>query len=310
MAISLNQFINVTKDECIDIPGGNGNSGLAGECVSLVQKYLFDCFNIPFIARGHAAQWITTLPAEGIASTVTNLQVGDIVVCPTKANGTGHIGIYIGSLMGGTRMMYEQNYQRDEDTVEEARTARAVRSFDDFIKTEGVQVPYTILRINKVAGAADLEGIYLVAKNGAFNMRSVAGTGSILDVVPKGSQAQILEFRPGFIAASDGKSYQWALVQYNSKKGYAQLDLEGDYLLKKQSGSSRLYLKAVTSSFDILLSKVNGIVATTVPVGARAEISSVDNNYESDGLQWCSLQYGNSVGYAKMNTIGYTQLEK
>ena len=98
--ISLQSFINKTYGIYQNIPGATGTS-LLGECVSLTQQYLSQCFGIGFKARGNAKDWINTLPREGIAKVVTTPQRGDIIVWGAykRANGTtnqyGHIGIYI-----------------------------------------------------------------------------------------------------------------------------------------------------------------------------------------------------------------------
>lgn len=99
--ISLKAFINKTKGKLVDLNSGSTFGRLKGQCVSLIQNYLEDCYGIPFKARGNAKDWINTIPNAGIGKIVKTPQYGDIIVWGgyKRANGTtnkyGHIAIYI-----------------------------------------------------------------------------------------------------------------------------------------------------------------------------------------------------------------------
>ena len=69
--------------------------------------------------------------------------------------------------------------------------------------------------------------VYLQGVLGGFNIRETAGSGTVKKFVSAGENAEILEFVPGFIVASDGKSYQWARVNYNGQVGFVQIDTVG-----------------------------------------------------------------------------------
>ena len=95
---TLNQFINETYDKVIALPNGNQK----GQCVSLVQQYLIQVYNIPFKARGHAKNFGENLVKEGLAFKVDKARYGDLVVFETGEY--GHIGITIDD-----KKMYDQN---------------------------------------------------------------------------------------------------------------------------------------------------------------------------------------------------------
>ncbi len=67
--------------------------------------------------------------------------------------------------------------------------------------------------------------IYLKASKIQFRVRSNPVNGTQLALVPINGTAEILSTQSNF--ASDG--YQWAYVNYNGTKGYAQLDLQNAY---------------------------------------------------------------------------------
>lgn len=102
--ISLDQFIEKTIGTRVDVKWGEGK--LLGECVSLMQQYLGQCFNIEQHARGDAKDWKDSLIAEGVGQIVEIPQRGDIIVFydPYYGGGYGHIAIYIDQ-----NTMYDQN---------------------------------------------------------------------------------------------------------------------------------------------------------------------------------------------------------
>lgn len=57
------------------------NYKYAGECVSLIQQYLYQVFAIPFEAHGNAKDWANNVPKEfNKLSATTGLERGDILV--------------------------------------------------------------------------------------------------------------------------------------------------------------------------------------------------------------------------------------
>lgn len=71
------------------------NYKYAGQCVSLVQQYLYKVFGIPFEAHGNAKDWANNVPKEfNKLSSNTELKRGDILVYGSNyGGGYGHIGI-------------------------------------------------------------------------------------------------------------------------------------------------------------------------------------------------------------------------
>ena len=106
--MNIYQFIDRTKGLKLALPNGNQK----GQCVSLVQQYLIQVFNIPFKARGHAKDFGTSLVKEKLACEVFSPSCGDIIVYSgTKANsGYGHIAIYIDK-----NKMYDQNNETHDN---------------------------------------------------------------------------------------------------------------------------------------------------------------------------------------------------
>ena len=99
--ITLKKFIDETKGTKVALPNGNQK----GQCVSLAQQYLIQCFGIPFKARGHAKDFGKSLVKDGLAVQVSEPKVGDLIIySATLKNIYGHIAIYIDK-----NKMYDQN---------------------------------------------------------------------------------------------------------------------------------------------------------------------------------------------------------
>ena len=66
-----------------------------GECVSLIQQYLYRVFGIPFQAHAHAKDWAYNIP-NGFTKVNSNPQKGDIVVYGANYPGSGGCGqVYV-----------------------------------------------------------------------------------------------------------------------------------------------------------------------------------------------------------------------
>lgn len=72
------------------------NNKYKGECVSLVQQYLYQVFEKSFKAYGNAKDWIDKYPSEYFNKLNANVgyQKGDVLVYGAdRGNGYGHMGI-------------------------------------------------------------------------------------------------------------------------------------------------------------------------------------------------------------------------
>lgn len=72
------------------------NNKYKGECVSLVQQYLYQVFGKPFKAYGNAKDWIDNYPSEYFnkLNATVGYQKGDVLVYGVdRGNGYGHMGI-------------------------------------------------------------------------------------------------------------------------------------------------------------------------------------------------------------------------
>ncbi|MEG0873052.1 MAG: CHAP domain-containing protein, partial [Clostridia bacterium] len=77
-----------------------------GQCVSLIQQYLYQVFGMPFQAHGNAKDWANNVPANFTKLPAsTKLQRGDILVYGGNyGGGYGHIG-----LIDANWKYYDQN---------------------------------------------------------------------------------------------------------------------------------------------------------------------------------------------------------
>ncbi len=77
-----------------------------GQCVSLIQQYLYQVFGMPFKARGNAKDWEYNIPSGFTKlSSNTKLQNGDILVYDgSYGGGYGHI-----ALIDANGRFYDQN---------------------------------------------------------------------------------------------------------------------------------------------------------------------------------------------------------
>ena len=91
--MTLNQFIDwaLSKGQVAN-PQANT---YAGECVSLVQNFIYQVYGIPFQARGHAKDWATNGNVLQYFDKVSSPQAGDIGISgATPSNPYGHIWLY------------------------------------------------------------------------------------------------------------------------------------------------------------------------------------------------------------------------
>ena len=106
--MNLSDFILETKGKQIALPNGEQ----LGQCVSLLQQYLIQVFNIPFKARGHAKDFGKSLVNENLAYKVKKPTRGDIIVYSGSKNNDfyGHVAIFIDE-----NLMYDQNNSTHDD---------------------------------------------------------------------------------------------------------------------------------------------------------------------------------------------------
>ncbi len=106
---TLKHFIERTKGTAVDFPNTDHDTNLKGQCVTLVQNYIYSCLGQPYTARGNAVDWIQTYVNEGLGYTVSDQKTGDIIVFPNEASGYGHIGIWVDG------KIYDQNNLRHDN---------------------------------------------------------------------------------------------------------------------------------------------------------------------------------------------------
>lgn len=106
---TLEHFIERTKGTAVDFPNVDHDTNLKGQCVTLVQNYIYSCLGQPYTARGDAKDWIYTYVNEGLGHTSSDQQDGDIIVFPNEGNGYGHIGIWY------KNNIYDQNNLRHDN---------------------------------------------------------------------------------------------------------------------------------------------------------------------------------------------------
>lgn len=84
-----------------------------GECVSLVQQYLYKVFDKPFKAYGNAKDWISNYPKDYLKKVSGKYQKGDILVYGSNfGHGYGHIGI-----IDVNNKFLHQNYDKEDEVT-------------------------------------------------------------------------------------------------------------------------------------------------------------------------------------------------
>lgn len=93
--ITLETFVRTSNGKKIANPNVNT---YAGQCVSLVQAYLYECAGIKYAARGNAKDYAANLVKLGLATKVSKPKKGDIISFPPGYYGAdknyGHVAIY------------------------------------------------------------------------------------------------------------------------------------------------------------------------------------------------------------------------
>lgn len=85
----------------------NPNGTYKGQCVSLIQQYLYKVLGVPYRSRGNAKDWVTNYPKDSFdkLSNQVALQPGDVLVYGKNyGGGYGHI-----ALIDINRKFYDQN---------------------------------------------------------------------------------------------------------------------------------------------------------------------------------------------------------
>lgn len=90
--LSLKEFEHRYTGKVVDVEDG---WGYPGECVSLVQRYLHECFGLENVARGDAYAYGDNLISRGEGYAVLSPRYGDIIVWQDEDY--GHVGIYLGN---------------------------------------------------------------------------------------------------------------------------------------------------------------------------------------------------------------------
>lgn len=229
MAVSLEAFINGNTGQRLANPDGS----YKGECVSLVQQFLAQGLDIPYVPRGNAHQWRYSLVNAGLAYEVNETpKRGDIIVYGTAyGGGYGHIGI-----ADGNGNIFDQNnyYNGRNGTAQKMRlfgTYAVLRTHKqapyDSSNSTGKQI-YTINEVAEVHGVWQLRCDYLVPvdfnwyDNGIAlsDITFVDGNGNAVSQVWDGTQKYFV-FDDGIsqTGASGYGSGGYYWVQFSTKGG-------------------------------------------------------------------------------------------
>lgn len=94
MLLTLDEFIKKHTGEAVANPE---EGSFKGECVSLVQMYIYECFGVGFKGRGNAKDYCDNLIKEGLATKVNSPIKGDIMGWYADKNigENGHVAIYL-----------------------------------------------------------------------------------------------------------------------------------------------------------------------------------------------------------------------
>lgn len=282
MGITLNQFVQENVGKKLDVPGGSPNEDLLGQCVSLVQQYLYQCLDIPYKARGHAKEWVN-LPSDIAVKVTDGPKSGDMIVWPTRGEGYGHIAVAISATE-----IFEQNAY-PEYVAQRLSFAKAQQRSN--------YEAYVIMRPTKLieVGEPSTTGVYLNATRQPFRVRTSPVSGTVNHIVEVGGRAEVT----GFLGIeSDG--YQWLRVKSRNFDGYAQLDTYNCYTLSGYA--SGRYLVATKQKFRIRDYPVTGKELAMINIGERVMITEF-LPIQSDGYQWVKVNHSiYGQGFAQIDT--------
>lgn len=103
--MTLKEFENwALKQVSVGNPPPQNNS-FEGQCVSLIQQYLYKVFGKSFKAYGNAKDWATNYPKDYFKKVTGTLQAGDVLVYGSNyGKGYGHIAI-----VSANKKFFDQN---------------------------------------------------------------------------------------------------------------------------------------------------------------------------------------------------------
>ena len=156
--ISLEKFIENTKGKKVNVPWQSENGSLKGQCVSLIQQYIYQCLGQPAVARGHAKEWVTSYVKGGLGKVTTTPRKGDLIVFPNEGT-LGHIAIYISN-----NKMYDQNNSSHDNRC---------AGYAEFL--DGKKV-YLRPNVDLVEDEKTISNVKYVYNCTSLNVRSGAGT--------------------------------------------------------------------------------------------------------------------------------------
>ena len=93
--MNLREFENWALEQG-SVANPEPNNKYKGECVSLIQQYLYKVFNKSFKAYGNAKDWENNYPSDYFTKLNSNVkyQKGDVLVYGSnRGNGYGHMGL-------------------------------------------------------------------------------------------------------------------------------------------------------------------------------------------------------------------------
>ena len=189
-----------------------------GQCVSLIQQYLYQVFGMQFKARGNAKDWAYNVP-EGFTKLGSNikLQKGDILVYGSNyGGGYGHIG-----LIDVNGKYYDQN------GIKRLAIGYRDNPFSGYI---------CVLRPNnqkKLGLNADRSG-NRIAQNGTFTAsvnnlnvrRSPSLSGQVVAQYSKGESVK-------YDSYIDSEGYRW--ISYIGKSG------NRNYIARRKLDNSQVF---------------------------------------------------------------------
>lgn len=152
--MNITEFYNKYKNTYITKNGGTSNyvqdgEPFGGQCVSLVQAFMYKVCGIPVKARGHAKDFGQNLVANKLAKEISfnSIKNGDIIVFQDlglyKGVYYGHIGIYyngkvfdqnphkakLSNIYGGRKKVYRLNKYADANKQKAVPLPAGYKSF-------------------------------------------------------------------------------------------------------------------------------------------------------------------------------------
>ena len=184
------------------------NYNYKGQCVSLIQQYLYQVFGIPFKARGNAKDWANNADVLSYFNKLpssTPLQPGDILVYGANyGGGYGHI-----ALIDANGKFFDQN------GIKSLAVSYRDTPFTGYICVLRSKTPVNVGNVENVENNNTSNGTKykITVSNGVNFRKSFTTLSEKIGAIPCGTELTVTE-------TYNGQTWFWGKTTYNYKIGW------------------------------------------------------------------------------------------